>query len=235
MKTNVRFIDIHNHVLPTVDDGSKSIEMSVEMIKKYIHDGVTDLILTPHNYNSVQTKSRAEQVMIFNQLQEEVKKLELTINLHLGAEVMYREHLKINYKDFTLANSNYILIEFSQFNDASIVDVCYNLKTQGFKPIIAHIERYDYLTKKEYDILKNDGVLFQVNAKSVFKDRKEWHNKFKFLLKKAYIDFIATDAHNMSNRAPNLKDAYDHVKKIIDEDYLNKIFYDNARKIIEAA
>lgn len=228
-------IDIHNHILPGVDDGAIDIKQALIMIKKQISDGVHSLILTPHVQSRVQKIASEKHLNIFKTLKKEVKTKKLEIELYLGAEILYRSHLDPNYEEITLCNSKYILIEFSTRHKTPVEDIVYDLSAQGFIPIIAHIERYDYLEFSDYYQIKASGGLIQVNAKTIINKRanKKTKQKLKRLLKEELIDFIATDAHDMSDRAPNLKEAYDFLSKQVRPKYLKELFETNALKIID--
>ena len=226
-------IDIHNHILPNVDDGSKDLEFSIEMIKKEILDGVESVIVTPHVQSHVSKVEPQELIPIFNKLKEEVKKRELNIDLYLGAEVLYRSHLTPDYSTISLAGSKYLLVEFSMTIETPIEDIIYDLSRQGFIPIVAHIERYIYLKFEDYIRIKNSGAMLQVNCNSILGvDPKVNKKSVMKILKAELAGFVATDAHNMDLRLPNLKETYGYLEKHLSKDYLERIFYSNAKKII---
>ncbi|PKK98496.1 MAG: hypothetical protein CVV57_07240 [Tenericutes bacterium HGW-Tenericutes-2] len=226
-------IDIHNHILPNVDDGSKSIEFSLEMIKKEIADGVESVILTPHVQSHVSRIEPEKLIEVFNELLDAVKKENLNINLYLGAEILYRSHLSPDYSMISLAGSKYILIEFSMSVETPIEDIVYDLSRQGFIPIVAHIERYSYLTFDDYIRIKNSGAMLQVNGNSIMGiDKKVNKKSVMKILKAELADFVASDAHNMDIRLPNLKETYNYLEKHLSKEYLEKLFYSNAKQIL---
>ncbi len=229
-------IDIHNHILPGVDDGSKSIEMSIEMIKKEVADGVNHIILTPHVQSRVSKFQPKEHVPIFETLVDEVKKLKLPVDLYLGAEIFYRSHINTNFQSVSLGGSPYVLLEFSPHNETPIEEIVYDVSRMGFIPIVAHIERYAYLKTKDYEKIKATGAWIQVNATSILDldHRLVKKGSVSYLLKNKLIDIIATDAHNMDQRKPNMKDAYLYLSKRYDINYVNQIFDLNAKKIIQS-
>ncbi|MFH1693614.1 MAG: CpsB/CapC family capsule biosynthesis tyrosine phosphatase [Bacillota bacterium] len=229
-------IDIHAHILPGVDDGSQSIEVSIQMIKKEIADGVTAVILTPHVQSRVSKLDPKEHLAIFENLQEEVKRQGLAIDLYLGAEIFYRSHIDTKYRAVSLNDSKYVLLEFSPSIETPIEEIVYDVSRQGYIPIIAHVERYYYLEFEDYYKIKATGALLQVNTTAIlnlddFKIKKGLIHK---LLKNHLVDFIATDTHGMGIRQPNMRETYDYLMKQYDEDYLKDIFESNARKIIES-
>lgn len=185
-------IDIHTHILPNVDDGADSNELALYLLKQEIKEGVTKVILTPHqNKQSLDKEGLTKK---FNEFKELVK--DLPLELYLGSEVYYYSGLKEdldNNKILTLNDSKYVLVEFSTRVEYNIKDILYDLSIKGYKPIIAHIERYDYLTYDDYfEISKY--ALIQVNSKSFF--QKNYKKICKFLLKNSLIDFVASDCHD---------------------------------------
>jgi protein-tyrosine phosphatase len=226
-------IDIHSHILPTVDDGSKTFEDSILMIKKEILDGVTDVILTPHVQSRVTKASKERQKEVFNELLELIKQEKLKIDIHLGAEVFYRSHIDTDFNKYSLANSKYILVEFSFDMDTPIDEIVYDLSRSGYIPIVAHVERYSYLNLERIKQIKQSGALLQVNTTSVlgFDDKVKKSYVYK-LLKEKLIDFIATDTHNLEKREPNMLKCYQVLAKTFDTDYLDLIFKKNQELIL---
>ncbi len=229
-------IDIHSHILPGVDDGSKSIEVSIEMIKKEILDGVDTVILTPHIQSKVSKVELSAHLSIFENLVAEVKKQNLDIDLYLGAEVFYRSHLDTDFNKVSLAGTKYILVEFAFHNETPIEEIVYDLSRMGFIPIVAHVERYSYLKNDDFIKIKQTGALLQVNTTSILglDKRNVKKSTMQYLLKNKLIDIVSTDAHNMNTRCPNMKDTYELLRKHHDVTYLDQIFDLNARKIINS-
>ena len=186
-------IDIHTHILPNVDDGSDSLETSIYLLKQEINEGITKVILTPHQ--NKKTLDKDNLINKFNRFKEEVK--DLNIEILLGSEIYYYEELKDDLKNgkiLTINNSKYFLIEFSTRTEFNIKDIVYDYHILGYKPIVAHIERYDYLSLEDYyEISKY--ALIQVNSKSFFE--KDYKKTCMLLLKNNLIDFIASDCHNI--------------------------------------
>ena len=226
-------IDIHNHILPKVDDGSQDLEFSIQMIEKEIADGVESVILTPHVQSHVSKVEPENLKKVFLELQEEVVKRGLKVNLYLGAEILYRSHLTPDYQLISLAGSKYILIEFSISVDTPIEDIVYDLSRQGFIPIVAHVERYNYLSFDDYSRIKNSGGMLQLNGNSIMGIDPKVNKKLCMkILKAGLADFVASDAHNLGVRIPNLKETYQYLEKHLPKEYLEKIFYSNAKKIV---
>ena len=186
-------IDIHTHIMPNVDDGSDSIDTSRYLLKQEIEEGINKVILTPHQ--NKKTLDKDKLIKEFNIFKEKVK--DLNIEILLGSEIYYYDTLKDDLKNgkcLTINNSKYFLIEFSTNTEFNIKDIVYDFYILGYKPIVAHIERYDYLKEEDYYEIKN-YALIQVNSKSFFE--KDYKKTCMYLVKNNLIDFIASDCHNI--------------------------------------
>jgi len=191
-------IDIHTHILHNCDDGSDSLELSVKQITNMIDKGVTDIVLTPHYMNSyVQTDSK----IINKQFKELLKATaDLEINLHKGGEIFLNPGVdkKISQK-LCIGDSSYILVEtnMSDFTP-DIYEILFQLVRKGFKPILAHPERYNYIINDPdmaVDFLHRN-IYLQVNAGSIL---GLYGNKIAktawYLIDNGLAHFIASDNH----------------------------------------
>lgn len=200
-------IDIHTHILP-VDDGAKNFNDSLELINQEIKEGIKTVVLTPHMnylYNDVVKIKEAYEIL---------KAHNLNINLLLGSEIRYYDNMVSDLNKgllLTINNTKYVLVEFSLKNKDNITDGIYELIVSGYKPIVAHIERYSYLTKEEIIEIKRMGALIQVNAKSF--EKKDYKKVLHFLLKNNYVDFVASDCHDVVYRNVDFNFAKEIVKK----------------------
>lgn len=229
-------IDIHSHILYGIDDGARTKEESIELLKRQKELGFTDIILTPHYIEN--TKYEAS----INQKKELIKELEkeTDVRLYIGNEVYFSdktvELLKEN-KISTLNNSRYLLIELPMSNRIKDLDeMLFDLTVNNIIPIIAHPERYSYVQEdiKYLDCLKETGVLFQMNYGSlVGKYGKTCEKTAKKLLKKDYISFIGTDIHRMDHNI-DMEKALKTLKKIIkNEQKIDNLTRNNMKKVIE--
>lgn len=230
MAKKVKLIDIHSHIIPDVDDGARNFAESLMLLEMMVEQGVTDVVATPHVNSNATRATWERQVSQFKLLKE--KATHLDINIHLGAEVKYRKYLITEYKKYTFENTNYILMEFSWETEEDIFGVLEMLQKEGLKPIMAHVERYTYLTLEDYKEMKKRGILLQVNGNAVLGNGRElWVHNANILVQERLVDFIATDTHNTEHRAPDMKKAYEHLSHKLDENYLNDIFYNNQLKL----
>lgn len=235
-------IDIHSHILYGIDDGSKSIEESINIIKEHIKMGFTDIVVTPHYIeNSKYETNNIDKENILNKLKEELKKQNIKINLYLGNEVFVNNNLEELIKKqeiSTINNSKYLLIEFPMNEKPNdINNIIYELKIKGIIPIIAHPERYDYVEKNPNLVLEwiEEGALLQSNYGSIIGVYGSGPQKtIKKLLKKDLIDFLATDIHYPNNKIYlNMDKIRKKIKKIISEERFIELANTNPKRIIE--
>ena len=215
--------DIHTHIIPNVDDGSPNLETSINMIKHEIEIGVDTIICTPHHIYHRYEKTVEEIKKQFELLQMEVDKLNLPIKLYLGQEICYthREDIIKMLKEgklLTLNNTNRILLEFSFTREPEdVLDVIYNFSVNGYEVIIAHVERYEWMTLDKVKDLRKEGALIQINSNS-YLGLTTWKEKrfTKKLLKLGLVDYVASDTHSF--RPSTLDKSF---KKIKNPDLFN--------------
>lgn len=235
--------DIHSHILFDVDDGSRTLEESVELLKKMHEIGFNNVILTPHyiegsEYNCENKEKRTK----IKQIEKELETQNININICLGNEIFINDNIYELIKNnviHTLNNTRYILVELPFHNQImNLEDIMYELKIKGMIPIIAHPERYSYFQKnyKEIDRLKEEGFLFQGNYASILGYYgKESQKLLKYMLKKQYIDYLGTDIHRLNKTyvIDNFKKIEKTIIKITKNDYYNEI-KENSDLIIKA-
>lgn len=214
-------VDIHTHIIPFVDDGSNSLEDSIEMVKHAISIGVSTIYCTPHYIKGLYEKSVDEIKKNFNLLENEVKRLNLPITLYLGQEILYTgEEDVISMLDdkqlLTLNDSKYVLLEFPFTREIDdLGELIYNFSCHDYKVILAHIERYEWMTLEKALELKREGALIQVNADTLLKLTGKLEYKFaKKLLKLKLVDFIASDTHSF--RPSNLNKISKKNSRLVD-------------------
>lgn len=193
--------DIHSHILYGIDDGSRSIEESIQLLDRQYDHGVTDIILTPHYIeNSKYNCNNRKKKELFHELKQKYQK----INLYLGNEVYITENILELLKSeeiMTLNDSRYLLIELPMNSEIKNLDsIIFDLVRNNIVPIIAHPERYRYVQKNihYFDEFRNMGVLLQGNYESLFNQYGSSAKKtLKKLLKEEMITFLGSDMHRI--------------------------------------
>lgn len=225
--------DIHSHILFGVDDGSRSIEESIKLLKKLKSVGFNHVILTSHyiegsEYNADNSKKRE----IFLKLKQRIVDENIDIDITLGNEIFINDHIIPLINDgyiSPIGDSKYLLVELPFHNKLlNLEDIIYEIKISGYTPIIAHPERYTYL-QEDYslvDALRKDGNLFQANYASILGHYGKGAEKLmKYMLKNRYIDYLGTDIHRAEKDyvVTNFEKIIKHIKKVTKEDYFLKI------------
>lgn len=233
-------IDIHTHLLYGVDDGSKSIEESISIIKHLSEIGVTDIVLTPHYINyTIHSSLKSKNETIMQELKQKLDDENINVNLYLGNEIYIDDEI-VNLlqegKISTINNSKYLLIELPMSGECeNYFDIFLDLINLGYTVILAHPERYYSFQNdlsKMYE-LNEIGVLFQCNIGSILGDYgKEAKKTIKKLLKKGFVTFFASDIHHEKKDYNFIEKAKSKLKKYITEDEINNLFENNARKIL---
>ena len=215
-------IDIHNHILYGVDDGSKDLDMSLAMLKEEMEQGVSTIYLTPHQNKQTLTGPLLKER--YQSFLEELKEKGIDMDIRLGAEIYYYPGLKqdlLSGKALTMDESKYVLVEFSTRTETNVSEIVYELVMAGFTPIIAHIERYPYLKKDDYFDIKEAGGLIQINSSSF--SRFSSRGLIKYLLKNDLVDYVATDAHDNGRRKVDFSFVHIYIKKKYPELYTKLI------------
>jgi len=195
-------VDLHSHLLPKIDDGVQSLKESISLIKKFKLLGYTKLITTPHVISDFYPNTPDIIKEKLSRLQEEVKKEEIDIEIEAGAEYYVDMHFFNLIEDEKLMTfmNHYVLFETSYSSKPIMLDqLITRLVQKGYIPVLAHPERYHYLHHdiKLYKRLKAQGVLFQVNAKSLYDKSKPIYKIASKLIRMGLVDFIGSDAHRM--------------------------------------
>ncbi len=194
-------VDLHSHLIPKIDDGSQSMEESIELIKELKSIGFTKLITTPHTMMHRFPNTKDDILRGFEKLQDEVINQNIDIKLEVASEYYYDDHFieLIRKKDLLTFGDNHILFEMSYTTPAfGLEQTIYELLKAGYKPILAHPERYTYFSSKpeKYEKLKDNGLLFQLNVNSTdgFYGKNP-QKAAKYLINHGLIDFVGSDTH----------------------------------------
>lgn len=234
-------IDVHSHILPGIDDGSKNLEQSIHMLEIAVQEGIDTIIATPHNMPG-KGKASADAIKeAVTALQHEADKLPLPIRVLPGCELFYREEaLELLEAEAipTLNGSLYVLVEFDVMAEKQyIVNGLREIIGLGYTPVVAHVERYASLTEKNFTTirdLRKMGVLIQVNADTVLGKLGTALRKYaKQMLKEQLVDFIGTDAHSDRTRAPRVQECLPILYKWCSEEYVRALICGNAEKYFD--
>ena len=198
----LNYPDIHNHILPGLDDGAKNIEASMALINRYKEIGIRQIIATPHVMNDFYPNNSQSIQQSLESLKKELLLKGEEVRIKAAAEYMMDQSFLDLLENGPLLclNENYILVEMSYFQPPiNLNEILFKLKTKQYKPVLAHPERYMFYHTKsldKYTDLKSRGCYFQLNALSITGHYGKRIQEIAFkLLEHDLIDFIGTDAH----------------------------------------
>lgn len=216
------FIDIHSHLLPGIDDGAKDLNNSIELIQKMSSYGIKNFITTPHIMGDLYPNTPEIINTRLTEVKNELIKRGITdIAIKAAAEYMLDEDFSIilEKENILTLKDNLVLVEMSYFSPPNnLFDILFQLGLKGYKPVLAHPERYNSYHKnfRVFQKLKNAGCLFQLNLLSLTENYgKEVQKTSERLLKENMYDFVGTDTHNLNH--------LDSLKKISTKKNLPKI------------
>ncbi len=234
-------IDFHNHIVPNLDDGSNSIEMSLNMLREAEHQGITDVVNTVHFQHPKMAKKNTSYDFVIseiNNLQSELDKHNINIKIHPASEVFFNFNLTkiLDNPITTFGNSKYMLIEFQKLSfPKGYEDEIFKLQLEGIIPIIAHPERYRAV-QKDFNYARkwvNRGYIIQIDCASILgKFGIEAEKCAMNLLKNEICHLVGSDAHNDKNRNFLLKQTHKKLINVIGEDATN-IIKDNTVRVLE--
>ncbi|MBD3180646.1 hypothetical protein GF312_00035 [Candidatus Poribacteria bacterium] len=231
-------VDIHSHVLPGVDDGAKSMEESIEMLRKAASDGIDIMVATPHMLPGVYKTESIKRIKLTEKLQALALENHIEIQVKPGVEYYFSpeiiENIE-NLKEFTINNNGkYLLIELPmQDIPPHVEDVFLKIKSAGITPILAHPERNIGICRKPnalYDLVTK-GLVTQLNAGSLMGYFGRQSKKTaRTLLKHNMIHLVASDMHASSS--VTLAAAVPYVKDIIGSVKADHLFNKNPRCVL---
>ena len=203
-------VDIHHHLLPGIDDGSKSIEQSVAMVQMAMEDGITHIVATPHandRYRYDRERNEALLQEFRNALPGQVAAamtLSLGCDFHLNFE--NTEDARLHNRRYTINETEYLLIELPDVGISNRIDeILYHLRIAGMTPILTHPERNATLQRTPAKLREwvENGLLVQVTAGSVTGNFGPTAEALAWsLLKANSVHVLATDAHDLERRPP---------------------------------
>jgi protein-tyrosine phosphatase len=232
-------VDIHSHILPQTDDGSRNLDESIEMCRVSADDGVSVMVATPHAHDGVHTTHDPElllqKVNELNHLLAGKPKIVLGCELRFTHEIV--KQLCETHSAPTIAGGPYALVEFPHaVVPPGSEHPLFELLSNNITPIIAHPERNAMLMSEParfYELI-SAGVLGQMDTGSITGQfGKKVQEAARVMLENGLIHFIASDCHNNRNRLPGLSAGVAATAEIIGEEYAHVIAEDNPSAVVE--
>lgn len=232
------WMDVHCHILPDVDDGAENFLQAMELLGQEYGQGVRSIILTPHFRLGYFETSREHVRRRFERLQNMTAAAIPELALFLGCEFHRQEgmtELLDADKSYALAGSSYVLTEFSGMDTMNVIKgYATKLLTNGYRPVIAHAERYPALRSLEnVRYLIDAGAYIQMNAGSIL-GREGYRTKLfcRQLLKEQMVHLIGSDAHDLKRRKPCMGKCTEHLQKILGAQETQRLLSENPMKIL---
>lgn len=231
--------DMHCHILQGTDDGPKSLEEALTLLLTEYGQGIRHVILTPHNRKHMFETDEKVILEQYVRLKEKAYQVLPDMELYLGCEFHVNMHMIETLQrraSLCMAKSSYVLVEFSETHSRDFMrERLYQLRSNGYTPIVAHAERYNCIRKNPgfVEDLVEMGVKIQVNADSILGKAGGKVKKFCLLLMKSnLLHYIGSDAHDLKRRPPRMGDCAKYVAKKMGHNYVEQIFVKNPSQII---
>lgn len=234
-------IDIHNHILPAVDDGAKNEEIALGMLKEAVQQGITDLVLTPHLYEADIIKGTGDWKSRIEGASAVVEQLidthDLPIKTHVKAEVRYQDLIPVILEELdVLIGGKYLLLEFHFLSVPNHLDrIIYEITKKGVTPIIAHPERIKPWQRDPAQIeeLLNMGCPMQLDIGSFLGTLGPGSKKLaELLLENDAVHLVGSDSHGLDNRPLYAKRGYDWLSERYGNEYADLLLKENPEKVL---
>ena len=236
--SDLGFADIHCHMMANIDDGARSILEMTKMAERAKNEGIDIVCFTPHT-GVLGNDTDADSIKTaFAQAAHHLKKHFPDMRFFLGSEIYYSLDIPEKLEKgiyLPINGSRYVLVEFSPGADLfNIKNGIKFIALAGYKPILAHVERYDDLFNDLDAIrsLREMGAVIQTNSRYVMKRNIFGKSKCQKLLKEGLVDVIATDCHDTAVRPPQMRQCYDYVAENFGKKYADVLTKINPRLIL---
>ncbi|MCL5744153.1 MAG: exopolysaccharide biosynthesis protein [Acidobacteria bacterium] len=221
-------IDLHSHILPGFDDGSKSLDESIAMLKIAAAAGTTDIVASPHANPDFPYQAEAvdRAVADLQRASGPAPRIHRGCDFHLSYDNI--QDALANPDRYTINHKNYLLVEFSDLLIAKSIDEVFRrMRQSGIIPVITHPERNALLQRRRGQLQAwvETGCALQVTAQSFFgRFGTEARDSARELMKRNLVHFIASDAHDCEDRPPKLDEAHAYVAKKYGEARAERLF-----------
>lgn len=233
-------IDFHSHVLPNVDDGSKSVEETFKLLEEAKEAGFDGVISTSHYMEEYYEVNVAERKVWINALSENLYKKNIDLKLYLGNEIYISKNI-IDFletgKATSINNSNYVLFEFPMNSKPmDMYDIIYDMLEYKLVPVLAHPERYSFVQKEPnlvYDLIQK-GVLMQSNYGSILGMYGEKAQIIvRKLLENNMVHFLGSDVHRANSIYSKIQSSLGEIEAILGEEKLKEISSVNPKLVVD--
>ena len=197
--------DMHSHLIPGIDDGAQDMDQTIAMLAKFESLGYKKVVTTPHIMTDSFPNNPEIILSGLEKVKNEIKKVGIEIEIEAAAEYYFDETLmpKIKNKELLTFGDNYVLVEFAFHSPPQFLEqLFFELKTHGYRPVIAHFERYLYYLSKidKAEKWRSEGINIQINLNSLFGQYgSEVQKQAEKLIDEGQFDFVGTDCHRIEH------------------------------------
>jgi protein-tyrosine phosphatase len=230
-------IDIHSHILPGQDDGARSLEESLAMLRMAAVGGTTDIVASPHANDEFAFEPQAveEKVAELQRAAGSLLRIHLGCELHLTPENIDRAMRSPH--QFSIAGRGCVLVEFSDFLIPKTTgEILRQMMGAGLRPVIVHPERNPLLRTRmaELENWVGQGSLVQVTAHSLLgRFGKPARAAAEELISRGLAHFLASDAHGAKHRTPDLEEVRNNVEDTYGQETAERLLVENPRAVLE--
>lgn len=232
-------IDMHSHILPGIDDGSRSIEESIQMIKEAKEAGFEAIVSTSHYIEESYSASKMQRQELIDMLNDKLQEENIKIEIYNGAEAYITPNLIKLIKEEklpTLNNTKYLLMELPMNSQIIYLNrMISDLVSSGIIPVIAHPERYSYVQENPKMLMEllEIGAIFQANYGSIVGSYgREAEKTIKRLLKNDMIHLLGSDCHRKNSIYTEMKPILKKLEKLIGKEKLEELTSINPQKVL---
>lgn len=233
-------IDFHSHIIPNIDDGSRSVEETFNLLKEAQEVGFEGIVLTSHYIEGYYETDAPERDIWVKAISDSSRTKGVETDLYIGNEIYISDNimkLLIDGKASTINNTSYVLFEMPlNAEPMNLYDVIYSLQENKLVPVLAHPERYSYIQKEPeliYDLIQK-GVLMQANYGSIL---GQYGEKAKMIVKKFFennmIHFLGSDVHRQNTIYKRIPQALEEIRNIIGDKKLEELTTINPKLALE--
>ena len=233
-------IDFHTHILPNIDDGSRSVEETFNLIKEAREAGFNGIILTSHYIENYYETGIDERELCIKAIQDNLDGKGIDTKLYLGNEIYITDNvmnLLEEGKASTINNSCYVLFEMPlNAEPLNLYDFIYTLQENKLIPVLAHPERYSFIQKEPelvYELIQK-GCFMQANYGSII---GQYGTKAQYIVKRFFennmIHFLGSDVHRQGSIYPRIPMILEEIQGIIGERKLEELTDINPRLVLE--
>lgn len=244
----MRYIDLHSHLIPKVDDGATSLFETLEMLRYAYEHGTRGIVASPHTFHTSFGNEQPLQVHdAYARMVQRLHRLSQTpdhgflreIPIYLGSENFVSPEFVAALKRrdvLTLNGSRYLMIEFPPYlpfetAESALAEIFY----LGLVPVIAHVERYSFFERNLNRVasLKHIGCVIQVNAEAIVDLKgRGIARAMRPILDAGLVDIVASDGHDVHSRPPDLEAAHQVLAAEFQESFVAAWLWENPARVL---